>query len=131
MITMFLISMVCLGVFVGLRQITRAAMAVAVRDEAYHLMQAEAELLLSGDYTGFVATTVDQNITSSVKTSYAPSTVAALTLTADNGIGRTTFVRRVVEVASTDTSRTLRVEVQWTWQGQPNLISAQLFRTQQ
>lgn len=130
MVAMFLISMMCLSVFVALQQITKAALAVALRDEAYHLMQAEAEQLLSSDYSSFVATTADQTIASSVKTSYTPSTVTALTLTSDNGVGRVTFTRRAVQVASTTSTRTLRVEVQWTWQGKSNLISTQLFRSQ-
>jgi prepilin-type N-terminal cleavage/methylation domain-containing protein len=130
MITMFLISMMCLAVFSGLQQITKAALAVAIRSEAYHLMQAEAERLLDGDYASFAATTTDQTITSSVKTSYTPSTTPALATSADNGVGRSTFTRRVVLVSSTTTSKTLRVEVQWTWQGRPYLVSTQLFRTQ-
>jgi prepilin-type N-terminal cleavage/methylation domain-containing protein len=130
MITMFLISMMCLAVFAGLQQITKAALAVAVRSEAYHLMQAEAEQLLAGDFTSFAATAADQTITSSVKTSYLPNTTAALGISTDNAVGRTTFTRRVVAVSSTATSKTLRVEVQWTWQGRPYLVSVQLFRTQ-
>ena len=131
MVTMLLISILCLGVFAGMQQITKTAMAVAIRNEAYHLMQADAEQLLSGDYSSFVPTNADETITSAVKTSYMPSTAAQFAFTADNPLGRTTFTRRVVSVASSDTSRTLRVEVQWSWQGQTNLISTVLYRIQQ
>jgi Tfp pilus assembly protein PilV len=129
MITMFLISMMCLGVFSGLQQITKAMMTVAIRDEAYHLLQAEAERLLDSDYTSF-SSSADQTITSALKTSYTPSTAAKFAILSDNAVGRITFTRRVVDVTSTTTSKTLRVEVQWTWLGRTNTVSAPLFRTQ-
>lgn len=129
MIAMVLIAMMCLSVFVALRQITNTAMAVAVRNEAYHLMQQQAEQLLAGTYADF-STVAEQDITSAVKTSFAPSTTPALVLPADNASGRITFKRQVVSVASTATSKTLRVEVDWTWQGHANEISTLLFRAQ-
>lgn len=139
MITMFLISLMCLGVFAGLQQITRGMLTVAARNEGYHLMQAEAERLLASDYSGFTATSADQSITSALKTSFlsykpVPQTgsVAALDVTSDNNTGRITFTRRVVSVASTSSSRTLRVEVEWRIHPSErfNQISTVLFRTQ-
>lgn len=129
MITMFLISMMCLGVFVGLQQITKAMMTVAVRDEAYHLLQAESERLLTADYTAFTASG-NQTITSAVKTTYAPSDAAQFTLPNDHAAGRITFTRRVFEVGSTPGTRTLRVDVTWTLNGRTTTISAPLFRLQ-
>lgn len=129
MITMALISLMCLGVFVGLQQITRAMMTVAVRDEAYHLLQAEAERLLTADYSAFTASG-NQTITSAVKTTYSPSSAARFTLPTDNASGRIAFTRRVVEVANTSNTRTLRVDVTWTLNGRTNTISAPLFRLQ-
>lgn len=125
---MFLISMMCLSVFAGLQQITKTALNVAIRDEAYHLLQAKAEQLIDGTYANFVPTTTDQTITSSVKTSYAPSKTGALAITADNAVGRVTFTRRVVNVATDAVSTTLRVEVQWTWDKRTSIISSQLLR---
>ncbi len=129
MITMFLMSVLCLGVFVGMQQVTKAMMNVAIRDEAYHLMQAEAERLLSSDYTSFNASAA-QTITSAVKTTILPNSVAQFGFTGDNAIGRVTFTRQVVAVASTSSSKTLRVQVQWTWQGRTNTVSVPLFRNQ-
>ena len=126
---MFLISMMCLSVFAAMQQITKATLALAVRSEAYRLMQAEAERLLSVDYNSFTASG-NQTLTSAVKTTYTPTNDAALTLPADNALGRATFTRRVVSAGSTATSKTLRVEVEWTWQGHANLISTPLYRTQ-
>lgn len=128
-ITMFLISMMCLSVFAAMQQITKATLALAIRSEGYRLMQSEAERLLSIDYTSFTSSG-NQTITSAVKTTYTPSSDAALSLPADNALGRATFTRRVVAVSNTATSKTLRVEVEWTWQGHSNLISTPLFRTQ-
>lgn len=133
MITMFFISVMCLGVFVGLQQITFAMMSVAIRDEAHHLMQAEAERLIASDYTSATATASDQTITSSVKTSYMrlnPTVAPALIVPTDNDPGRITFTRRVVAVASTASSKTLQVEVEWTWRGRANKISTPILRTQ-
>lgn len=129
MITLFLISLMCLGVFVGLQQITKAMMTVAVRDEAYHLLQAEAERLLTADFSAFTASG-NQTITSAVKTTYSPSNAAKLTPPSDNAVGRTTFTRRVVQVENTPTSRTLRVDVTWTLNGRTTTVSAPLFRLQ-
>ncbi|HVU34332.1 MAG TPA: prepilin-type N-terminal cleavage/methylation domain-containing protein [Opitutaceae bacterium] len=133
MITMFLISMMCLSVFAALQQITKNALSVALRDEAYHLMQAQAEQLLEGTYADFVPTTADQTINSSVKTSYLPSFVNSLTQLSTNQAanlaGRISYTRRVVSVASDSSSTTLRVEVSWTWQGRPELVSTLLYRS--
>lgn len=128
-ISMVLISVMCLSVFVGLNQMTKNAMAVALRNEAYHLMQAEAERLLQGDYFAFDVVPA-ATIQSSVKTTYAPSALAKFALGADNAAGRVTFTRRVVSLASTASSKTLQVEVEWTWQGRPNAIATPLYRTQ-
>lgn len=125
---MFLISMMCLSVFAGLQQITKVALAVALRNEGYHHLQQESERLLNTDYSSFIATTQDTTIKSAVKTSYSPSGAAQMAITSDNATGRVNFTRRVVEVASTTTTRTLRVEVTWTWQGRSNTITTQLFR---
>jgi len=124
-----LISMMCLGVFAGLQQITFSMMNVAIRDEAYHLMQAEAERLLSTDFGSANATATDQTITSSVKTSYMPTTLAQFAIASDNNLGRITFARRVVSVSSSFSAKTLRVEVEWTWKGRSNLISTPIYRT--
>ncbi len=129
MITLFLISLMSLGVFVGLQQITRAMMAVAARDEAYHLLQAEAERLLTADYGAFTASG-NQTITSALKTSYTPSSDAKFVLPADNASGRMAFTRRVVELASTPSTRTLRVDVSWSLNGRNSTVSTRLFRLQ-
>jgi hypothetical protein len=55
--------------------------------------------------------------------------VRALDLTPDNNVGRITFKRQVSAVAVTDTSKTLRVDVTWTWLKQANTVSLTLFRT--
>lgn len=128
MIAMFLISMLCLGIFAALQQISGTMMAIAIRDEAYHLMQAKAEQLLSGNYADFTAS-ADESITSAVKTSFHRSTAAALMLPSDNGGGRITFTRRVTQVASTTSTRTLEVEVDWAWHGRTASVSTPLFRT--
>lgn len=130
MVSMFLISMLCLGAFVGLQQISRSALSIAVRDEAYHLMQAKAEELLQGSFANFAAS-ADQTITSSIKTTFLPSgKIAAFTLPTDNNntASRAVYTRRVVAVASTGNTTTLRVEVQWTWMKRSYLISTPLFR---
>lgn len=129
MVSMFLMSLLCLGIFASMQQVTKAMMAVALRDEAYHLMQAEAERLLCSDYSSFVSSS-DQTITSALKTSYFPdSGTPALQTSSDNNVGRVTFTRRVVDVSSTSSSKTLRVEVQWTWDGRTATVSVPLYRT--
>ncbi len=127
---MFLISMMCLGTFVALQQITRAALSIAIRDEGYHIMQEQAEQLLQGDYANFVATAADQTTYGTVKTSYLPSNLAAFTLPSDNNNlnARVKYTQRAVSVATTATTATLRVEVEWVWQKRKYLISTQLFR---
>lgn len=128
MIALFCISLLCLGIFAALQQISGTMMAIAIRDEAYHLMQAKAEQLLSGDYADFTAS-ADESITSAVKTNFHASTAAALALPANNANGRITFTRRVIQVSSTTSSRTLEVEVDWTWGGRSASVSTPLFRT--
>lgn len=131
-ITMVLIAVMCLGVFAGLQQITKATLGVALRNEAYHHLQQEAERLLTADYSDFTASSSDTKIPSAVKTSYSRSNVDPLKVTgfADNKAGRVTFTRRVVAVSNTATSRTLRVEVEWTWQARPFRISTPVYRNQ-
>ncbi len=131
MVAMLLISMLCLSVFAGLQQVSRAMTSIALRTEAERLLQAEAERLLNVDYASFTSSATE-TITSSFKTSFTAKRTAALDhkqLPTDNGMGRVDFKRQVVKVASTDTSTTLRVDVSWAWQGKPNVISVPLFRT--
>lgn len=138
MITMFLISMMCLSVFAGLQQITKTALSVAIRDEAYHLMQDKAEQLLSVPFANFDAA-ADETIVSSVKASYVPDMkIDALALPADNDnkTPRVSFTRSVTKVASTNmpASTTLRVQVTWTWpkqdaQRRTYVVSTLLYRT--
>lgn len=131
MMAMFWITVMCLSAFVGLRQISNVALSVAVRDEAYHLMQDEAERLLSAPYSSFTATS--DSPYSSVKTSFVPSTVSPLTLPAaadnNNLSARVLYTRAVTVVSSSTSSTTLQVQVSWTWQKHSNSISTVLLRT--
>lgn len=134
MVAMLLIAMLCLSVFAGLQQVSRAMMTIALRTEAHRLLQAEAERLLNTNYASFTASSAE-SITSSLKTSFvsekkkdAPP-ISHKALPPGNANGRVVFKRQVVAVAATDTSTTLRVDVSWTWQGRPNVISVPLFRT--
>lgn len=129
MIAMMLIALMCLSVLTGLRSITDMTMGVAVRSEAYRVMQAEAERLTQIDYDSFQASG-DQTTTSCLKTTFLPGNQNKFDYPANGSGGRITLTRRVVEVSSTDTTKTLRVEVRWTWQGRTNLISTLLFRAQ-
>ncbi|MBC7367826.1 MAG: hypothetical protein H7343_13615, partial [Undibacterium sp.] len=88
-----------------------------------------AERLASGTFAVFAAST-DQEIIGCLKTSFLPGSAPRFTYPATGNGGRVAFTRRVVETASTATSRTLRVEVQWTWQSRTSLIATPLFRTQ-
>ncbi|MBS0663088.1 MAG: hypothetical protein JSR48_07465 [Verrucomicrobia bacterium] len=130
MIALFLIALMSLAIFQGLQTISKLALNVAVRDEGYRLLQAEAERLLAADYAGFTATTSDQSITSNIKTTFLPGNQAQFEYPASGSAGRVTFTRRVVGVSSTGAAKSLRVEVQWTWQGRPSLISTLLYRAQ-
>lgn len=130
MITLCLTAMMCVAAFTGLGTVTRLTMAVAIRSEADRLMQAEAERLTSVDFASFVASSSDEAITGCLKTSFQSGNQAQFDYPATSNSGRVTFARRVVEVASTSTTKTLRVEVQWTWQDRPSLISTLLFRSQ-
>jgi prepilin-type N-terminal cleavage/methylation domain-containing protein len=129
MIAMVLISIMCLSVFGALQSTSRLALNTAIRSEAHRLMQAEAERLISVDFGSF-GSSADQTITSSVKAIFGPNKDAQFALPANNANGRVSFTRRVIEVSSTSSSKTLRVEVQWTWQGHTSLISTPLFRSQ-
>jgi prepilin-type N-terminal cleavage/methylation domain-containing protein len=128
MVAMVVISLVCLSVFSGMYLISRLALNNAVRSEGFRLMQAEAEHLTSLDYFSLDASP-DELITSCVTTSFRPSREAQFDYPSD-AAGRVTYTRRVVNVASTGTSKTLRVEVQWTWQSKTNLISVPILRYQ-
>lgn len=128
MIALVLVSALCLSTFVGMRLVSNLAMTTAIRSEAHRLMQAEAERLMSVGYGSFVASSA-VNIPAVLKTTFRPGTEARLA-PAPGTAGRVTFVRRVVEVASTSTTRTLRVEVQWTWLGKTTVISVRVFRSQ-
>ncbi len=130
MITLCLTAMMCVAAFTGLATISRLTMAVAIRSEADRLVQAEAERLTSVDFTSFVESSADETITASLKTSFLSGNQAQFAYPATSNSGRVTFTRRVAAVASTSTTKTLRVEVQWTWQGRPSLISTVLFRSQ-
>jgi Tfp pilus assembly protein FimT len=130
MITLCLTALMCVAAFTGLGTISRLTMAVAIRSEADRLMQAESERLTSVDFNSFVASSSDQTITGSLKTSFLSGNQAQFAYPATGSSGRVTFTRRAVEVASTSTTRTLRVEVQWTWQDRPSLISTVLLRSQ-
>jgi len=129
MITLSLTALMCLAVFAGLETVSRLSLQTAVRMEAYRLLQSEAERLSSVNYTSFVSSG-NQTISSAFKTSFLAGTQAQFTYPASGTNGRVSFTRRVVDVASTGTSKTLRVEVQWTWQSQANLISMPVFRSQ-
>jgi prepilin-type N-terminal cleavage/methylation domain-containing protein len=71
MITMLLISMMCLGTFAGMQQVSKAMTAVAIRSEAHRVLQAEAERLLSTEYTSF-SPSAEQTVSSSFKPSFIP-----------------------------------------------------------
>lgn len=127
MVTVTLVSFLCASAFAGLNLLSRTAMRTAVRSEAYRLMQDKAEQLMAADYTGFTSSS-DQTITSSIKTSSVPGTETQFQYPSAGTRGRVTFTRKVVDVSSTSTSKTLRVEVRWTWQGATTTISTPLFR---
>lgn len=128
MLGLFLISLMCLSVYASLTQITKAAMGVAIRDEAYHLLQAKAEEQLATDFTSF-GTAATDTVTSEVKTSFLPSTVTAQTLPTDNNVGRITFTRSIVAGTSSSSAKSATVQVSWTFQGRPYQISVPLYRT--
>lgn len=129
MIALLLISAMCLSVFSGLHMISKWTLHTAIRSEAHRLMQAKAEELLAGTYAGFTAQ-ANEAVTSSIKTTFNAGTQAQFAYPANNSGTRVSFTRRVVGVASTTTSQTLRIEVSWAWQGQSYLISCPLFRSQ-
>ncbi len=129
MVAMILIALMCLSVLTGLQSITKMTMGVAIRSEAYRVMQAEAERLMQADYGSFQAAS-EQATVSCFKTTFLPGKQQSLEYPASGPGGRVSFKRSVVEVASTGTTRTLRVQVKWDWQGRTNLVSTLLFRAQ-
>ncbi len=129
MVAVFLGAVICLGIFSGLQTASRLSLGVAIRSEAYHLLQAEAERLTWVTFDSF-ASSPDETITACLRTSFVPGRETQFSYPATGAAGRVAFTRRVVDVASTGTTRTLRVEVQWTWQGRTSLISTLLYRAQ-
>ncbi len=129
MITLLLTAMMCLAVFAGLQTTSKLSLGTAVRSEAHRLLQAEAERLSSVEFASFVAS-ADQSISSSFKTTFLAGNEAQFSYPSSSSPGRVIFTKRVVAVASTSTSRTLRIEVEWTWQGRSSQISIPMFRTQ-
>ncbi len=127
MIALLVVSSVCISVFAGLSTMSRWALHSAIQSEAHRLLQEEAEQLLGGGYAGFVASP-DESITSSVRTTFLPGAQPRFTPPADGSGARVNFTRRVVEIDSTETSRALRVEVEWTWQGRAYSVVCPLFR---
>lgn len=130
MIALTLVAVMSLAVFAGTQTITQVAVRTAIRNEAERLLQGEAERMMSVSYGNFIASTTDETIYSSFRTTFRNSTAAALTYPTSGTSGRTEFTRRVVQVSSTSTSRTLRVEVQWQAGTQTIKLTAQLYRTQ-
>lgn len=128
MLGLFLISLMCLSVYASLTQITKAAMSVAIRDEAYHLLQAKAEEQLATNFNSFGAAATD-TVTSEVKTSFLPSTALSLAVTPDNNVGRITFTRSIVAGTSSSSSKSATVQVSWTFQGRPYQVSVPLYRS--
>ncbi len=129
MLGLFLISLMCLSVYASLTQITKAAMSVAIRDEAYHLLQAKAEEQLATSFSSF-GTAATDTVTSSVKTSFLPSTATPLTLpTSGNSLGRITFTRSIIAGTASTSSKSATVQVSWTFQGRPYQVSVPLYRS--
>ena len=116
MVSMVLVSTLCISIFVSINLISKLAMNSAIRTEAYRLAQAEAERLESVGF-GSAAAYTDQSIVSSLKTSTTRSSEAQFTYSPTNASGRITFVRRVVDLGSTSSMKNLQVEVEWTWLG--------------
>lgn len=121
--------MMCLSAFAGLQLISRLTLDIAARSEAQRVLQTEAERLNAADFSSFVASDA-VTITSCLKTTFRAGSQAQFALSSDHAAGRVTFTRRVVEVSSTSTSRTLRVDVTWTTQGTSHTDSVLLFRAQ-
>ncbi len=127
MIALVLVSMMCASTFAGIQLVSRMAVSSAVRSEAHRIMQAEAERLTSVGYSDFTPSG-DQSVVSSLKTTFSPGNQAALEYPPAGTAGRVTFTKRVVNVSTSTTTRTLRVEVQWTWQGKVTVISTPVMR---
>lgn len=128
MIALLMVAMMCLAVFAGLDSISRLALGTAVRNEAHRLLQAEAERLSSVPFQNFVASS-NQTITSNFRTTFLAGNQAQFSYPPSSQ-GRVTFTRRVVEVAASGTTRTLRIELDWTWQGRATTASLPMFRSQ-
>jgi hypothetical protein len=127
-IALFVISFMILSVSGGLHTVSSWTLATAIQNEADRLLQAEAERLMSAPFVS-VGASSDESIVSSVKTSFGASTQAQFSYPTGDPSARVAFTRRVVDIATTPTSRHLRVEVEWTWQGRDRLISSPLFRS--
>lgn len=128
MIALVVIAFTIMSITGALHTVSKWTLATAVQNEADRLMQAEAERLMSAPYSD-IAASGDETIHSSVATSFRPGTEAQFSYPAGDPAARVAFVRRVVDVATTSTSKQLRVEVEWTWQGRSRLVSAPLFRS--
>lgn len=127
MVALLLVSVVCMAVIPGLQLISRTALDGAIRSEAHRLVQAEAERLMSVGFASFQAA-ADRSVQSCVKTNFKADSSAKYEYPSSSA-GRVTFTTRTVEVSSGSTSRTLRVEVQWTWQGKTVVVSTPVFRS--
>jgi len=129
MMALLVVSGLCLTVFGGLNMVSKWSLLAGIRGEAGRLVQEEAERLLAVPFTDFVAS-ADETLGSSVHTTFRPGTQAQFAHPASGTGARASFTRRVVEVAATPRSRTLRIDVAWTWLGEDYAISCPLFRVQ-
>lgn len=129
MIALLVVSGMCLTVFGGLNMVSKWSLLAGIRGEAGRLVQEEAERLLAVPFNEFVASG-NETVGSSVHTTFRPGTQAQFTPPAAGTGARASFTRRVVEVAATPRSRTLRIDVAWTWLGENYAISCPLFRVQ-
>jgi len=127
-VALFIISFAIMSIAGALHTVSKWTLATAIQNEADRLMQAEAERLMSAPYD-VISASGDETILSSVATSFRPGTQEQFSYPADGAGARVTFVRRVVNVATTSMSKQLRVEVEWTWQGSSRLVSAPLLRS--
>jgi type II secretory pathway pseudopilin PulG len=129
MIALLIVAAMCLTVFGGLNMVSKWALHSAISSEAQRLLQAEAERLLSVPYAHFVAG-ADETSTSSVGTTFLAGMQPRLSYPPTRPGARVSFTRRVIAVASTATSRTLRIEVAWTWHGGSHVVATPLYRAQ-
>lgn len=115
-VSMVLVSTLCVSIFASINLISKLAMNSAIQTEAYRLAQAEAERLESVGF-GSAKAEPDETIVSSLKTSTRRSSEAQFGYSPTNALGRVAFVRRVKDIGSTSSMKTLQVEVEWTWLG--------------